>query len=79
MATLGILFGTLFLILLLAVVVVKIANRFTRKMGIKRKRWWLFSHIASAIVYFTGVLGALMLTLFANFMSSQVCNENKVI
>lgn len=71
MAVLSIVFGTLLMILLLVVVVVKIANRLTGKLSVKRKRWWLFSHIVTVIVYFCGVGGALTLGLLAYFMSDQ--------
>lgn len=70
MAAFMIVLSTLLMIFLLVVVVVQIAKRFTVKLSVKRKRWWLFSHIAAVIVYFCGVLGALTLALLANFMSN---------
>lgn len=57
----SILIGTLTPIVVLILLLAVIGRRITEKMGTSRKKWWLTSHILSVAVYFSGLLGTLLL------------------
>lgn len=61
--------GTLFSILLCLFVSFVVEKRISKKFNAKRKRWWLISHIAFVLIYFSGILGTLLLALTTLYTS----------
>ncbi|HET7629461.1 MAG TPA: DUF2269 domain-containing protein [Bacillales bacterium] len=67
----GIVFGTLFVISAVTLGITWLGKKLSGKLSVKRKRWWVFGHLAAVIVYFCGVGGSLTLALLVNFLSDE--------
>ena len=52
----------LIVISLLIGVLALIAKFITNRLTIKQKNWWIVAHLMFVIVYFSGLLGTLLLT-----------------
>ncbi len=64
-------FGTLISILLLLAGLM-ISGKFrTRKLTAKQRNWWLIAHIMFVIIYFSGLLGTLLLTSVATTLTTH--------
>lgn len=61
---LGILVGTSVLLSLVILATVMIGRRMAGKLTIRQKHWWRVLHLVSITVYFSGVLGSLLLAVF---------------
>ncbi|MFE5318509.1 DUF2269 domain-containing protein [Paenibacillus sp. NPDC056579] len=55
---------TLLLVALIAGLVISIGKWKAVRLDAKRKKWWVIFHVLFVIMYFTGVLGNFVLTLF---------------
>ncbi|CAG7652576.1 DUF2269 domain-containing protein [Paenibacillus allorhizosphaerae] len=62
---------TLLLVLLIAVPVISIGKMRDIRLNAKQKKWWVISHVLFVIMYFTGVLGNFVLTLFTLFIKDR--------
>ncbi|WP_349409852.1 DUF2269 family protein [Pseudalkalibacillus sp. SCS-8] len=57
--------------LLILYVMMKLGNRKKKKFKPKQKNNWLIAHILSIIVYFSGLLGTLLMALTTNFTEQR--------
>jgi hypothetical protein len=66
---------TLVSILIFVYGLVMLSRLFSAQLSQKQKKWWLIAHIIFVIIYFAGVLGALLLTS----MAANLITENAQI
>ncbi|MXQ54752.1 DUF2269 domain-containing protein [Shimazuella alba] len=56
---------TLLLIILLTVPILILGKKKVIKLNAKQKRWWVIFHVLFVMIYFTGVLAIVCLSIFA--------------
>lgn len=62
--------GPIFLIILLYIVFVAWFERIrSKKLSIKAKHWWVITHIFFFILYFSGLLATLLLTISSTYIT----------
>ncbi len=66
---------TLLVLVVLVWVIVLIAKRFSKKLTVNQKKWWLIIHIGFVIIYFGGLLGTLLL---ANVATTKVIEQEQI-
>ncbi len=59
------LIGTVFTLLVLIIGMVQIAKLFPARLSTRQKKCWHLAHVVFVIIYFSGVVGALLLTSLA--------------
>ncbi|WP_017754782.1 DUF2269 family protein [Calidifontibacillus oryziterrae] len=62
------LLAVIFILIFILVLLAKIPKT---KLNVRQKRWWLFIHIGAAIIYLSGVLGALLLAILTTFNANR--------
>ncbi|WP_081824381.1 hypothetical protein [Paenibacillus sp. UNC451MF] len=62
---------TLLLVLLIAGSIISVGKLRGTRLDAKRKKWWVIFHVLFVIMYYTGVLGNFVLTLFTLYIKDR--------
>lgn len=62
---------TLLIVILIAGSVILVGKLRATRLDAKRKKWWVIFHVLFVIMYFTGMLGNFVLTLFTLYLKDR--------
>ncbi|SEN71465.1 hypothetical protein [Lihuaxuella thermophila] len=63
--------GILIVIGIASAIPIAIGKKLSIKLNAKQKKWWLILHILFVILYFSGILGSLLLALFTRWKTDH--------
>lgn len=63
--------GILLVIFIASVIPITIGKKMSIKLNAKQKKWWLIIHILFVIIYFSGLLGTMLLAAFTRFITDR--------